>query len=182
MSDHFRMRVQHLHRLAAVGRRRVIPAVTRLTSRSRCEYRIPIEVLITGFWRRHSVQIRMRRATHKLQHILPPTLSLDVAVIVQHTIMTGHQLPGCYQIGQRPDGSRFALIRLSLEVDGQRLTTDEVLAVFAEQYIALAMRHNGPSLLVPIDLHAARPDDPRRPAVFRSDPLRPRRDLDEPGA
>jgi hypothetical protein len=182
MSNHLRMRVQHFHRLITVGRRRAIPAVTRLTSRTGCEYRVPIEVLITGFWCRHSIRVRVRRVTRKLERILSSPLPLDVAVIVQQAIMTERQLPGCYQISQRPDGSQFALIRLALEVDGRRLTTDELLAVLAEQYITLTMRQNGPSLLVPIDLVSPRPDDARRPAVFRSDPLRPRRDVDDHGA
>lgn len=179
MSTHYRMRIERLQQPLAMSRARVITAVARLTSGSRCDCFVPIEVLVTGFWRRRSIQVRLRHAIRKLQRVLPSPLPLDVAVVVQEIIMTERQLPGCYQVSQRLDGSRFALIRLALQVDGQRLSVDELLAVLAEQYIALSMQQSGPGLLVPIDLAPPRSDDARRPTVLRPDPLGQHRDFEE---
>lgn len=179
MPNQYRMRVQYLRHALPIGRMREIAAVVRRATGPRCDCTVPIEILITGFWRRCWIRARVRCAIRKLQRVLPAPLSLDVAVIVQQIIATEHQLPGCYQITQRSDDSHFALIRLALEVDGRCMTTNELLAVLAEQYIALAMQQNGPSLLVPVDLTSSRAGDTRRPAALRPDPLGPCRDLDE---
>lgn len=180
MSTHCRTCTERLqHSFAA---RRVSAGIVRLTSGSRCQCLVPIEVLTTGFYRRCLIQIRLRCAIRKLQRVMPSPLPLDVAVVVQQIIMAERQLPGCYQISQRPDGSRLALIRLALPVDGRLLSADELLAVLAEQYIALAMQQHGPSLLVPIDLAPAPAPDDRPPAVLRPDPLRQHRDFGDHGA
>lgn len=160
-------------------RTRMIPCLPCLTSLLRGSSPVPVEILITNFCRRCWIRARVRRAIRKLQRVLPAPLSLDVAVIVQQIIATEHQLPGCYQITQRSDDSHFALIRLALEVDDRCMTTNELLAVLAEQYIALAMQQSGPSLLVPVDLTSSRAGDTCRPAALRPDPLGPCRDLDE---
>ncbi|HZU12148.1 MAG TPA: hypothetical protein VFB58_04850 [Chloroflexota bacterium] len=157
-------------RLLALGRTGVLIAVTWLVSRLRSDCPVPIEVLISSFWMRWSVDRRLRHAVRRLQRILPQ-LSLNMAIVAQQTIVTDHQLLGCYQISQRPDGSRFALIRLSLEVDGRCISTDEMLAVLAEQYITLAMQSTGPGLLVPIDLDLSPQPDPLHRARLQPDPL-----------
>ncbi len=149
-------------RVRVCSRTCMIAVVRWIKSRPRGDRAMPIEVLISAPWQRRRIEIRVRRAVRILKLTLPSPVPLDVAVIVQQAIMTEHQLPGCYQISQRPHGSRFALIRLALEVDGRHLTTDE--------------------LLVPIDLVSPRSDDAQHPAVLRPDPLRPRRDVDEHGA
>ncbi len=176
MSARYRIHAHHLLQPVPVCRARVLAAVVRLLSGPRRDCVIPIEVLVTRFWRRLSIQVRLRRAIHKLQRILPEPLPLDAAVVVQQIVVTERQLPGCYQVSQRPDGNRFALIRLALQVDGRRLSPDELLAVLAEQYIALAMQSIGPSLLVPIDLASSPPNGLQRPTALRHDPLAPHRD------
>lgn len=157
-------------RLLAFGRARVQAALMWLVSIPRNDWPVPIEVLISSFWTRQSVERRLRHAVRRLERILPHP-SLDIAIVVQQTIVTERQLAGCYQISQRSDENRFALIRLALEVDGRRILTDEMLAVLAEQYIALAMLSSGPSLLVPIDLAPFPQSDPLHSAPLRPDPL-----------
>ena len=165
-----RPRTTRPRRLLAFGRTRVLIAATWLVSRLHSDCPVPIEVLISSFWTRWSLDRRLRHAVRRLQRVLP-RLSQDVAIVAQQTIVTDHQLPGCYQISQRPDGSRFALIRLALEVDGQRISTDEMLAVLAEQYIALAMQSSGAGLLVPIDLVPSPHSRPLHRASMQPDPL-----------
>ena len=153
-------------------------AQSRLTR----DYPVPIEVLISGVWRRWILQWHLHYAVRRLQRVLPSPLLVDAAIIVQTIIMTERQIAGCFQIGTRSDGSRFALIRLALQVNGRAMTSDEILAVLAEQYISLAMQNSGPSLLVPVDLAPLRSNDPRRPTALRRDPLAPHHDFDEPNA
>ena len=165
--------------LLSCSRTRVIVAFTWMISRLHGDCPVPIEVLISGPWRRRSVERRLSHAIRRLQRAFAAPLSLDVAVVVQAIIMTERQVPGCYHISQQPDGSRFALIRLGLQVDGRRLSADELLAVLAEQYIALAMQSIGPSLLVPIDLDPPPSSGLQRSAALRPDPLAPQRDRAE---
>jgi hypothetical protein len=92
---------------------------------------------------------------------------------VQPIVVTDRQLAGCYQLGQRADGTRFTLIRLGLEIDGRSLCIDEIVSVLAEQCIALAMQQGSPSLLVPIDLYPTQSESLRHPTPLRPDPLAP---------
>ncbi len=147
--------------------------------------RIPVEVVIADRSRRSTLGRELTWGLRRLRRILGDILPSTLAVVAQQVIATDHQLAGCYQVGQRPDGTRFALIRLALQVNGRRLTTDELLAVLAEQCIALATQGSGPSVLVPIDLEPAPAHEagqhPPRPA----DPLAPSPNgvsrLDRPG-
>lgn len=170
MPERLRPQITRPRRLLAFARTRVLMALTWLVSRSRSDCLVPIEVLISSFWMRRSVERRLRHAVRRLKRVLPLP-SLHIAIVAQQTLATDHQLPGCYQISQRPDGSRFALIRLALEVDGQRISTDEMLAVLAEQYIALAIQSSGPSLLVPVDFGTAPESDPLHRVPLQPDPL-----------
>jgi len=95
-----------------------------------------------------------------------------LSVLVQQVIHTDRQLAGCYVLGQRADGSRFALVRLALQVDGHRLSTDELLAVLAEQLVGLATQQSS-SVLVPIDLVPAPAPASRTARVLPPYPLAP---------
>lgn len=131
----------------------------------------PVAVLIADRARRRAVEREVRRGLAHLQRVLGTTRPAELAVVVQQVITTDRQLAGCYHLGQRPDGSRFALVRLALQVNGRRLTTDELLAVLAEQCIGVLTQHS-PSVLVPVELEPG-PAEPRRPAPLRPDPLTP---------
>lgn len=139
--------------------------------RYRWRHRIPIEVLTADRAKRAVVGRELDRGLRRLRRVLDDALPADLAVVAQHVIATDHQLAGCYQVGQRPDGPRFALIRLALQVNGRRLATDELLAVLAEQCIGLAAQGNGPTVLVPIDLEPASAPEPHRLTALPADPL-----------
>jgi hypothetical protein len=132
---------------------------------------VPVEVLIADRARRHELERELRRGLARLQRALGTPLPAELAVVVQQVITTDRQLAGCYHLGQRPDGRRFALVRLALQVNGRRLTTDELLAVLAEQCIGV-LTQPGPSFLVPVELEPG-PAEPRRPTRLRPDPLAP---------
>ena len=131
----------------------------------------PVAVLIADRTRRRAVERELRCGLTHLQRVLGAPRPAELAIVVQQVITTDRQLAGCYQLGQRPDGSRFALVRLALQVNGRRLTTDELLAVLAEQCIGVLTQHS-PSVLVPVELEPG-PGEPRRPAPLRPDPLVP---------
>jgi hypothetical protein len=131
-----------------------------------------VEVLVADRTRRRIAERELRRGLHRLQRALGAPLPVELAIVVQQVIVTDRQLAGCYQVGQRPNGSRFALMRLALQVNGRRLTTDELLAALAEQYIGLATQECT-STLVPIDFEPGPPAESRRLAALRPDPLAP---------
>ncbi|HVA85573.1 MAG TPA: hypothetical protein VNF73_04535 [Candidatus Saccharimonadales bacterium] len=137
----------------------------------RWRHRIPIEVLTADRAKRAAVGRELDRGLRRLRRVLGDALPGDLGIVAQHVIATDHQLAGCYQIGQRPDGNRFALIRLALQVNGRRLAIDELLAVLAEQCIGLAAQGNGPTVLVPIDLEPGSPPEPHRLTALPADPL-----------
>ena len=133
---------------------------------------VPVEVLVSDRTRRRALERELRRGLRRLRHVLGAPLPAELAVIVQQVIATERQLAGCSQLGQRPDGTRFALVRLALQVNGRRLSTDELLAALAEQCIGLASQ-GSTSVLVPIDFEPAPPAEARRLGALRPDPLAP---------
>jgi hypothetical protein len=139
-----------------------------------CRWRrpVPVEVLIVDRTRRRMLEQELLRGLHRLQRVLGAPLPAGLAIVIQQVIATDRQLAGCYQVGQRPDGNRFALVRLALQVNGRRLTTDELLSALAEQYVGLAMRESA-GALVPIDLEPGPPAESRRLTALRPDPLAP---------
>lgn len=140
---------------------------------------IAVEVMLADRARRKGIERHVRATLCRLRRVLSSQFPSDAAVIVQQVVVTERQLSGCYQISNQHDGTRIALIRLALEVDGRLLTTDELLAVLTEQCIALAMQSAGPGLLVPIDLAPSRSDDRAHPPALRPDPLATIRDQTE---
>lgn len=137
----------------------------------RCR-RVQIEVMISDKEERRTLEWEVRRGLGRMQRVLGTPLPAELAVVVQQVVQSDRQLAGCYQFGQGPDGSRFALVRLALQVDGQRLGVDELLSVLAEQCIGLAIQQDGGfSVLVPVELNVAQPGETSRLTAFQSDPL-----------
>ena len=144
--------------------------VWRRLSRRR---RIPIEVLVVDRARRRTLEREIRGGLARLSHALGDVFPTDTAVIVQHVLAADHPVAGCYQVGQRPDGRPFALVRLALQVNGRALTLDELLATLAEQCIGIATQQSGGlSVVVPVELEPAPLSPDHRPAPPR-DPLAP---------
>ena len=134
--------------------------------------RIPIEIVLADQSRRRGLKRTLRRSVGQLRKVLGDLLPQDVVVVVQQVIPAEHELAGCCQLGQRPDGQRFALIRLALQIKGRRLSTDEVIAALAEQCIGLAMNQaEGIKVRVPVQLEPAAWEERRTP--LPPDPLKP---------
>jgi len=138
--------------------------------------RVPIEVLVTDRKRRRKIERELRAGLRQLQHVLGLPSLVETAVVVQQVITMDGQLAGCYQLRQRPDGSQSALLRVALEVNHRRLSSDELLAVVAEQWIAITNLQDGPSLLVPIDFESGQTNPEKVAPSLRLDPLMPYRD------
>lgn len=132
--------------------------------------RVPIEVLVVDRTRRRTLERELRWGLGRLRRGLGEPFPPELTVLVQQVIRTDRQLAGCYLLGHRSDGSQFALVRLALQVDGNRLSTDDLLAVLAEQLIGLATQQNT-SVLVPIDLAPAPVPVGRTTPVLPADPL-----------
>lgn len=161
--------------LAAVGAR--IASIVRRARQALCSWRhpVPVEVLLTDRGRRRALEGELRAGLRQLRRALGTPLPANLAVVVQQVIRTDRQLAGCYQVGQREDGARFALIRLAVQVNGRRLSTDELLAALAEQCIGLMIHDGGgPSVLVPVEFEPASPAEGGRLTTLRPDPLAPR--------
>jgi len=137
---------------------------------------VPLEVLVASCSRRRKIERELRTGLRQLQRVLSPLSLVEIAVVVQHVITMDRQRAGCYQLGQRPDGSQSALLRVALEVNHRRLSSDELLAVVAEQWIAIANQQSGPSLLVPIDYESGQTNPEKLAPSLRPDPLMPYRD------
>jgi len=105
---------------------------------------VPLEVLVADGKRRQKIERELRAGLRQLQRVLGPPSLVEIAVVVQQVITMDRQLAGCCQLGQRPDGSQFALLRVALEVNHRRLSSDDLLAVVAEQWIAIANLQCGP--------------------------------------
>lgn len=135
--------------------------------------RVPVEVLLTDRASGRALAREVRATVRRLRRLLGPALPTDLAVVVQQAIRLERPLAGCYEVGQRPGGEAFALVRLALSVDGKKLSTDEVLAVLADQAFALAAQHGGPREVVPYEPPAHAPVAPERPAALVADPLAP---------
>lgn len=93
--------------------------------------------------------------------------------MVQQIIVLDRQLAGCYQLSRHPDGSQSALLRAALEVNHTRLSSDDLLAVVAEQWHAVTNLQSGPSILVPVDYEFRQAGRETRAASHQPDPLMP---------
>jgi len=170
---------RHAHHLARSSRwlstvhTKFVTAMSQAWRRLRRWHQpLPVEVLISDRTRRHALERELRWGLGRLRRGLGGPIPPELSVLVQQVIRTDRQLAGCYMLGQRSDGSRFALVRLALHVDGHRLSTDELLAVLAEQIVGLATQQSS-SVLVPIDLAPAPAGASRTATVLPPDPLAP---------
>jgi len=136
---------------------------------------VSLEVLVADGKRRRKIERELRAGVRQLQHILGPPSLVEIAIVVQQVITMDRQLAGCYQVRQRPDGSQSALLRVALEVNRTRLSSDDLLAVVAEQWIAIANQQSGPTLLVPIEYESGQTQPEKRAPSLRPDPLMPYR-------
>jgi hypothetical protein len=118
---------------------------------------VPIVVLLVDRDRRRAIARDLRAGLRRLRPVLGDAVTRGLAVVVQQSIPASPHLAGCRHVGQHADGGRRTVLRLALRVDGRTLGSDELLAVLAEQCVALAAERGGPSALVPIELHAAEP-------------------------
>jgi len=137
---------------------------------------IPLEVLVADRKRRRKIERELRAGLRQLQRVLGPPSLVEITIVVQQVITMDRQLAGCYQLRQRPDGSQSALLRVALEVNHTRLSSDDLLAVVAEQWIAITNLQCGPSLLVPIDYESGQTNPEKLAPSLRPDPLMPYRD------
>jgi hypothetical protein len=147
--------------------------------RSKVRYRrgIQVEVLVSDERARRSLETEVQRTLRRLERVLgnPFPDRGHLAIVVQGVIRTDRQLAGCYQLGEWADGTRFALVRVALRVNGRKLDLDEVLAALAEQWISLAIQQSQkPSVLVPLDLEPPEASPSAKPpSALRPDPLSP---------
>lgn len=170
-------RLRHYLRLGLAWLRRLCLRLADGMRRAWCRLSrrrgIPIEVLVVDRARRRTLEREIRRGLARLRHALGDVFPTDTAVIVQQVLAAEHPVAGCYQVGQRPDGRPFALIRLALQVNGRALTLDELLATLAEQCIGIATQQSGGlSVVVPVEWAPAPEVENHRIAPPR-DPLAP---------
>lgn len=172
-----------LTRLLALAAALLTRALGKLTQLLGLRHSVPVEVLIAERGRRRALEHDLRAALARLQRMVGSPHLMEVAVVAQHVIRTDRELAGCYQTAWRQDGVRFALLRLALQVNGRELRTDELLAVLAEQYIALTLEQSaGTSLLVPVELETPEIRPTGRITAFRPSPLTPSGSAASPGA
>ncbi|MCC7368810.1 MAG: hypothetical protein IT306_10330 [Chloroflexi bacterium] len=163
-----------VRRLRALGGRLVGAARRAWQILHRWRRPIPVEILVADRARHRRLQRDLRLGLRRLERALGGSFPRDVAIVVQQVICTDRQLAGCYQLGLRPGGDGFALIRLALQVDGRWLETDELLAALAEQCIGLALHEGGGTgVLVPIELEPTGRSADGSVSALRPDPLAP---------
>jgi hypothetical protein len=134
---------------------------------------VPVEVLLVDRTRRRALARDLRTALRQLRRVLGTTFPADLGVVVQQTLCAERPLVGCYELGPRGEGTRAVLVRLALSAGGRRLSTDELLAVLADQCVAIAAELHGPRVVVPVEVAAPMPGPAEAPAALRGDPLTP---------
>ena len=125
--------------------------------------RIPVEVVVVDRARRRAIKKDVARTVRRLQRIFGDQAPRDLVVLIQQVIPESRQLSGCCQLRLGADGQRFALIRIALQVNGRRLSIDDVLAVLTEQYVGLTSElAEGRNVVVPVDYApASAPEEAR---------------------
>lgn len=156
--------------LLASARTHVLGVFQWLTATLPHRHRIPVEIVIVDAARRKTIRRELAWALRHLQSLMGDPVPADVGVLVQQVIPGQSEVAGCYHVGTRSDGGHFALIRLALQVRGKRLSSDELLAALAEQYIGLTCHGGkGSSVTVPIQLEPAGSGQPD--STLPPDPL-----------
>ena len=134
---------------------------------------VPIVVMVANPIERATLEREVRSGLRCLERVLGYAAFTNLTVVVQHSIHLDHPVAGCTHVGQRADGSPFALVRLALRVDGRDLSLDEVLAILTEQCIGLAIQQaGGMSVVVPVEWAATAAPSSGPPPTAR-DPLAP---------
>jgi hypothetical protein len=115
---------------------------------------VPVVMLVADRRTREALERSLAGGLRRLRLAVDLPASVAVTVVVQHVLLTegaGGRLAGCSELAQQADGGRAVLIRLALQPEGRRLTADELLAVLAEQWLALAAQLDGGTrVLVPL--------------------------------
>jgi hypothetical protein len=136
------------------GRQRIVAHVAATLHRGWSQMRrvlsdetpISIGVLVVDRRQRRAVARQLRAGLHRLLRVMGGSFGagrLQIAVVVQQIIGNEQgQVAGRCHAEERPDGTRFALIQIALEVSGHHLTRDEMLAVLGEQVVGLLTRHD----------------------------------------
>ena len=156
----------------------VFAATARFIRRHLPQCCFPIEVVLADKTRRRSLKRELGRTVRRLQKVFGELLPTDVVVVVQQAIPASTELAGCCQLAQRPNRQRLALVRLALQVNGKRLSTDEVLAALTEQLVGLALQQApGIDIRVPIRLEPGDDGPSERRTPLPPSPLRPLRDV-----
>jgi hypothetical protein len=172
MYEHLRTFLARLRVRGRAARQRTLTTLRRgWEARRSRDLRIPIEVLVADGSRRRKIQSELRSGLRRLQRILGDPPPGRIAIVVQQVIVTDRQLAGCCQLGSRPDGTSHALWRLALEVNHQALSSDELLAVLAEQWFALAGQFGSSVVLIPVDLEPGGGSAVKHPPTLPPDPL-----------
>lgn len=133
----------------------------------------PIVVMVADPTQRATLEYEVRSGLRCLGRVLGQAPFTNLTVVVQHSIHLDHPVAGCTHVGQRADGSAFALVRLALHVDGRNFSLDEVLAILTEQCIGLAIQQTGGmSVVVPVEWATTTASASSPPPSVR-DPLAP---------
>jgi hypothetical protein len=133
---------------------------------------VPIEVLVSDPTRRRSLDGQLRAIVRKLDRLVPLPDEAETAVVVQQVIHSDSSLIGAIESVQGSGGHRMNLIRLPLQVNGTRLSTDELFAALAEQWVYLVAPDTQR-----VGIRAIPETEPKpatvapRPVAFRPDPL-----------
>jgi hypothetical protein len=140
----------------ATARRRTATLWRRLRTAPRRS--VPIVVLVADRRTRVALERSLAGGLHRLRRAVDLPAPVAVTVVAQHALLaegTAGSMAGCSELAQRADGNRAVLIRLALHPSGRRLAPDELLAVLAEQWLALAAQLDGGArVLVPLDVAA----------------------------
>jgi hypothetical protein len=162
------------HRISVAAASLARSAGANVSSLLRSRRGIAVEVVIADAPRRRAIASEVRRAHDQLRRALGSDLPADLVVVVQQTVMTDHPLAGCFQTHRRADGSRALIVRLALQVEGRRLSLDDVLAALADACVGIVAQSSGSSVLVPVGPAAARPAATALTSAIGPDPLAPR--------
>jgi hypothetical protein len=149
---------------------------------------VPVVVLVADRRTRRELERSLAGGLHRLRRAVDLPASVTVTVVVQHALLTegaGGRLAGCSELAQQADGGRTVLIRLALDPDGRRLTPDELLALLAEQWLALAAQLDGGTrVLVPLVVAAlagTRPKTSAPATIAATAPVPARDGMRSPG-
>lgn len=167
----YRTRPSRLRRAATVVTALLVRAVHHVC-KSICIHRpTVVEALLGDPAQRCTLEREVRRCLRQLHRALGPDFPVGLAVIVQQTVATDHQVAVCFHIRHQTGRASGSLVRLALQIDGRRRTIDEILAALADACVSLADPSSQPGVLVPVAAATPPPVQSDPLASLRSDPL-----------